>query len=162
MKLITKYLDVNEWYHGGVKMSEKVKNAIELFSSGYGCAQSVFSSFCNRYGLESKTALKVACGFAGGLRSGEVCGAVSGAIMVIGLRYGQCELEDKTAKEKCYELTLEFMKRYEKEENTTLCREILGFDIRDSVARKKFPGKIKEVCPKAIEHAVLILEDMGF
>ena len=57
---------------------------------GYNCAQSIFYSFCDDLGFEKNTALKIACGFGGGMGcKGEVCGAVAGGIIVIGLKYGR-------------------------------------------------------------------------
>ncbi|NLF42508.1 MAG: C_GCAxxG_C_C family protein, partial [Bacteroidales bacterium] len=61
-------------------MKNKAEYANECFSSGFNCAQSVFSAFCEDYGLEKNQALKIACSFGGGMgHLGEVCGAVSGA-----------------------------------------------------------------------------------
>ena len=82
--------------------------------------------------------------------------------MVLGLKYGQYIAEDKASKQKCYEITSGFMEEYTKRKGTVLCREILGYDIRETEVRAKFPDKQKQVCPKAIETAVLILEEMGF
>lgn len=143
-------------------MSEKLQKALDLFVSGFNFSQSVPGLFCGQYGMDEMLALKLAGGFGGGMRFGEVCGAISGAVMVIGLKYGQYIANDKAAKDKCYEITLEFIEEYRNRKGTVLCREILGYDIRDTEARAKFPGRQKEVCPKAIEAAVLLLEEMGF
>lgn len=68
---------------------------------------------------------------------------------------------DKVTKEKCYQIASEFMKEYINRKGTILYRELLGYDIHDAEARSRFPGRQKEVCPKAIEAAVLLLEEMG-
>ena len=143
-------------------MSEKVQKALELFNSRFNCSQAVIGALCGQFGMNEELSMKLACGFGGGLRCGEVCGAVSGAVMVVGLKYGQYIANDKTSKKKCYEVTSEFMKEYLKRKGTVLCRELLGYDVRDTEVRAMFPGRQKEVCPKAIEAAVLILEEMGF
>ncbi len=114
-----------------------------------------------QYGLDRQFAFRIASGFGGGMRCGEVCGAVTGALMAIDLRYGPASVEDRTAKAACQAATSEFMKRYAAEQGTVLCRELLGYDVRDTVARKSFPGRQKEVCPRAVEVAVRILEEMG-
>lgn len=142
-------------------MSEKVKKALELFDSGFNCAQAVAGAFCGNYEVDEKLLMKLASGFGGGLRCGEVCGAVSGSVMILGLKYGQSIASDKVSKEKCYHITSEFIKEYVKRNGTILCRELIGYDIRDPETREKFQGRIKEVCPKAIEAAVLLLEEMG-
>lgn len=143
-------------------MSEKVQKALELFDSGFNCCQAVIGAFCGQFEVDEQLLMKLACGFGGGLRCGEVCGAVSGAVMIVGLKYGQCTANDKASKKKCYEVTSDFMNEYLKRKGTVLCRELLGYNVRDTEARAMFPGRQKEVCPKAIETAVLILEEMGF
>jgi C_GCAxxG_C_C family probable redox protein len=143
-------------------MSDHVQKALELRQIGFNCSQSVIGAFCGDFGIDEHIAHKFAGGFGGGMRCGEICGAVSGAIMAIGLKYGQYDANDKASKEECYKITSGFMEEYAKRNGTVLCRELLGYDIRDAEARMKFPGRQKEVCPKAIESAVRILEEMGF
>jgi C_GCAxxG_C_C family probable redox protein len=146
----------------GVDMSEKVQKALELFHSGFTCSQAVMGTFCKQLGMDEKLSMKLTSGFAGGLRCGEVCGAVAGAAMIIGLKYGQDNADDKASKVKCYEVTSKFMEEYAERNGTVLCREILGYDVRDTAARAKFPGRQTQVCPKVIETAVTLLEEMGF
>lgn len=143
-------------------MNQKVEKALKLFDDGFNCSQSVIGAFCSKFGLDEELAMKLTCGFGGGMRCGEVCGAVTGAIMVIGLRYGQYKAEDKESKTRCYDLTSKFMEEYAKRNNSVICRELLGFDLRDTEARAKLSGKIGEVCPNAIRTAVELLEEMGF
>lgn len=143
-------------------MSEKLKKALILFNSGFNCSQSIIGTFCEQLGVNEQMAMKLASGFGGGIRCGEICGAVSGAVMVIGIKYGHYIVDDLSSKENCNKITSEFIKRFSERENTVICRELLGYDIRDIKTRARFPGKQKEVCPKAIESAVLLLEEMGF
>jgi len=143
-------------------MDENVRKALEMFKSGFNCAQAVAGSFNEDLGIDDKVLMKIACGFGGGMRCGEVCGAVSGAVMVIGLKYGQSDAGDTAAKGNCYKITSEYIEKYKKRNGTILCREILGYDVRDARDRAKNPGRQKEVCPKAIETAVLLLKEMGF
>ena len=70
----------------------------------------VFSVFAEKYGLPKETALKIGCGFGGGMRNAEVCGAVTGGIMVISLRYGHCTAENTDGRSLCYEKTKEYVK----------------------------------------------------
>lgn len=143
-------------------MDNKVQKALELHNSGYNCSQSVIGAFCVQYGLDEQLGLKIAGGFGGGLRCGEVCGAVSGAVMIIGLKYGQYNLDDKRAKEECYKITSEFMDEYVNRNKTVVCRELLGYDVRDIEKKALLVERQKEICPKAIETAVTLLEEMGF
>jgi C_GCAxxG_C_C family probable redox protein len=68
-------------------MSARSQKAVEKFLSGYNCAQSVLYSFCDDLRFDGDAALRLACGFGAGMgRKQEVCGAVSGGIIAIGLR----------------------------------------------------------------------------
>lgn len=135
--------------------------ALELFGSGFNCAQSVLGSYVERQTDEGELALKLAAGFGGGMRMGEVCGAVTGALMVIGLREGQYKAEDKAAKEKCSRLTRDFMEEYAKRKGTLLCREILGYDVRDASAAQAHAASKGQKCGEAIRLAIELLGEMG-
>src|SRR5512135_1050051 len=103
----------------------KSEKAISKFTDGYNCAQSVFYAFCEDLQLDSDIALKMACGFGGGMgRKGEVCGAVTGGIMALGTRYGRGEHEGWTAAETTYARTRKFMSQFAEEHGSCLCREL--------------------------------------
>lgn len=83
-------------------MSKHRELAKELFIKGYNCSQSVFAAFCDETGLDVDTALKIASSFGGGMgRLREVCGAVTGMFMVVGMKYGYTDPSDKKARTKC-------------------------------------------------------------
>ena len=107
----------------------KAKSAGELFSQGYNCSQSVVGAWAEEIGLDKNTALKIACGFGGGMgRLREVCGAVSGAVMILSWKYGYTDGTDQAAKAEMYKLIQAFAARF-KEENgfdSIVCRELLG------------------------------------
>lgn len=108
---------------------EKYDKAVAYFKQGYNCSQSVVASWCEEVGLDLDTALKISCGFGGGMgRLREVCGACTGAFMILGMKYGEINGVDGKAKPKNYEVIQAFAKRF-KEENgkdTIVCRELLG------------------------------------
>ena len=147
-------------------MSTREEKAIELFSggNGYNCAQAVIGVFCEENGLDLNTGFKLANGFGGGIRSGEVCGAVSGAIMAIGLKCGFFVEKDFEQKRFCYKKTDEFIKMFKSENGSILCRDLLGADIRspDDFKNPEIRELFKTVCPKAIGTAVRIVENMEF
>ena len=145
-------------------MSTKEKRATELFSNGYNCAQAVIGEFCEEDGLDINTAFKIANGFGGGVRSGDVCGAVSGAVMAIGLKCGFFVEKDFDQKSYCYKKTDEFMKKFKDENGSTLCRDLLGADIRspDDFAKPETRELIKTICPKMVAAAVRVVENMDF
>ena len=95
--------------------NKKIETATLKFSEGFNCAQSVVYAFCDDLGLNGETALKIACGFGGGMgRNEEVCGAVSGGILAIGMKYGKHEPDDTTATEITYEKPRQLMGRFDK------------------------------------------------
>ena len=111
-------------------MEDKSGLAVERFTLGFNCAQSVLAAFCEQYGLEVEQALRVAGAFGGGMaRLGETCGAVTGAMMAIGLSYGQTDAEDKTAKETTYQVVHQFVDEFSAKNGSILCRELLGCDL---------------------------------
>ena len=80
----------------------KAEKAVEFFNNGYNCAQSVFCTYCEELGISKESAAKIAGGFGGGMgRLQEVCGAVTGAFMVLSLKYGSIK-NDIVSKEKLW------------------------------------------------------------
>ncbi len=142
-------------------MNERIENALRLFSEGFNCAQSVAGAFYPPEDDEGKTAIKLASSFGGGMRCGEVCGGITGALMVIGLREGQDAADDPAAKERLSQQTLAFMEEYAKRKGTLLCRELLGYDLRDAEARAKNAHRKGAICGNAIRTAILLLGEMG-
>lgn len=110
---------------------QKADKAKALFKQGYNCSQSVLGAWCEEVGLDIDTALKISCGFGAGMgRMREVCGACTGAFMVLGLKFGTTDGSDAKAKGENYEIIQKFAARF-KEENgfdSIICRELLGLD----------------------------------
>jgi C_GCAxxG_C_C family probable redox protein len=113
--------------------------------------------------LDRKAALQVAGAFGAGIaRTGQTCGAVTGALMVIGLEHGQTRGEDKPAKEKTYALAREFLERFQVQNGATLCRELLGCDIGipEGLQAARDKGLFDSLCPRLVASAVEILQEM--
>ena len=144
-------------------MSAKSEQAANCFEEGFNCSQAVLSIYAEEFGLSRQTALKIACGFGGGMgRMGLTCGAVTGAFMVIGLKYGNVDANEKEIKEKTYGLVREFASRFEKRNGSSICRELLGCDISEpeGLRSAKENGLFTSVCPRLVREAVEILEEM--
>lgn len=138
----------------------KTDKALELFSNNFNCSQAVFAVFAPDFGLDEKLALKLATSFGGGARNGEICGAVSGALMVLGLKYGHFDAADSEQKSRAYAIAVEYTKRFKEANGSIVCRDLLGYDLTkpDEMACIKEKGLFGDVCPKAIKSAVEILE----
>ena len=136
----------------------KVSEAVACFNDGFNCSQAIFSTYCEDFGLDKKTALKIACGFGAGMgRLQETCGAVTGAYLLIGLKYGKCIKADEPAKEKTYALVREFTKLFEERNKTTNCRELLGVDLITG-DKQMASERVKAICPKMVQDAAEIIE----
>ncbi|MDX9866289.1 MAG: C-GCAxxG-C-C family protein [Kiritimatiellia bacterium] len=138
--------------------------ASEKFTSGYNCAQSVLWAFAPRLGLDPDTALKIACGFGAGMGfRQEVCGAVTGGIMALGLKYGRGENQDRTATEETYNKTQELMRRFEAVHGTCNCRKLLGdCDLSSDSGFSEFKTRDlhRLVCTPCVRTVALILDEM--
>ena len=143
-------------------MESKSEIALAKFAEGFNCAQSVFYSFCDELQFDKNTALKMACGFGGGMgRKGEVCGAVTGGILVIGTKYGRGEKDDQTARELTYTKTRELMDQFAGKHGTCICRKLLnGCDLTTEEGQKQFKENdlSNKTCKPCVQSAVEILE----
>lgn len=141
---------------------DRKEYAQKQFSDGFNCAQSVLSAFCNNFSLNETTALKIAAGFGGGCRCGDVCGAVTGAIMALGLKYGHCRKGDAETKNNANTKTVDFIEKFKGKNRTIVCRELLGYDLSKEEDYKIMQEKnlFKTECVRFIDNAVEILEEM--
>ena len=138
--------------------------AVEYFNSGFNCSQSVLATFCENYKMDKETALKISCGLGAGCRSGEICGAASGAILVIGLANGQCDANDKQSKSDCYAKTVDFLNRFRDSNQSIVCRELLGCDIStdEGMERAQREGLFGTTCVAMVKSAAEILDNSGY
>ena len=105
----------------------KSEQAVNLFKQGYNCCQAVFCAFCQDFGINSETGLKLSSSFGGGMGGmREVCGAVSGMFMVLGLKYGYCVSNDIDLKKQHYNLIQQAAKKFTEENGSIICKELLG------------------------------------
>jgi C_GCAxxG_C_C family probable redox protein len=144
-------------------MSSRLKKASEMFSEGYNCSQAVLGVFAEDFGLDEELALKVSSGFGGGIaRGGDICGAVTGAIMALGLKYFSPEADIQQSKMEVYKMVDDFKKRFIKRHSSIVCRELLGCDISTVKGAAK-AAKLdlhNKVCKRLVKDAVEILEKM--
>ena len=138
--------------------------ALARFHAGFNCAQAVFAAFAADLGLDADAALRIASPFGGGIgRTGQICGAASGGLMALGLRHGFSRTDDKTAKDRMYAQTRDFLARFQARQGAITCRGLLGHDISDPAEYQviRAQGLFTSVCPQAVAAAAEIVEEMG-
>ncbi len=141
----------------------KADKALASFNKGITCSSSVFSACADELGLDNKTAKKIGCGFGAGIsRTGNMCGAVSGAIMVIGLKYGKTEPGDDAATDKTRALVRQFISTFTQKNGSVNCTELLGYNLSNADEFETARGKNLFVtkCPDLVRDAVEILEEL--
>ena len=138
----------------------RTDKALELFSSNFNCSQAVLAAFAKDFGMDEELALRIATAFGGGARNGEMCGAVSGALLVLGLKYGHYDSADNAQKSRAYEIASDFTNRFKATNGSIVCRELLGYDLSKSegMAIIKEKGLFGSVCPQMVKSAAEILE----
>ena len=133
---------------------------------GFGCAQAVIAAFCEDFGMDVETALKISTGFGSGMgRMCEVCGALTGGFMVLGLKYGKVNTDGSKygpATEMTYELTAKLAEMFKERNGTIYCRGLLGLDLslkenRDIAIERKY---FIERCGKYIQDSIELLEEL--
>lgn len=92
-------------------------------------ALKLFSDYAEKLGYGEEEAFRIALAFGGGMFYGSTCGAVSGALIVLGMRYGHYEMNDSEQKEKLLGKVKEFLERFTQSCSSTICRELCGFDF---------------------------------
>ncbi len=135
-----------------------------MFMNGCNCSQAVFLAFADKYGIDKDTALKIASSFGGGMgRSREVCGALSGMLMVCGMETGSADIKNTYQKAENYRVARELMDAFREENGSIYCRELLGLaqNTKEShVPEARTPQYYKKrPCAEIVHSAALILED---
>jgi len=141
----------------------KAKEADKQFEKGYSCAPSVLSAYSEQFGLKKELALRIACGFGGGIgRTGRTCGAVTGAVMVIGLKHGQADLNDEESRQETYKLVKEFIDKFAALHGSVECRELIGYDLSDpdEFESARASSVRERKCRGFVHDAARILEDV--
>jgi len=143
-------------------MSTSNEIAVEKFLSGYNCAQAVLYSVSDELRFDKDSALKLACGFGAGMgRRQEVCGAITGGILAIGLKHGRGEGQDRALTEETYRKVRELMARFEAKHGTCNCRALLkGCDLSTPDGQLDFKANdlLNKTCKGCVTTVVETLE----
>lgn len=138
----------------------KDTEAVQKFLDGNVCSQAVLGHYCERLNLDRSTALKIAAGFGAGMHMGKTCGAVTGAYMVLGLKFGTVASDKPEGREDVYNAVVEFTRAFKERHGTADCRELLGCDIStdegSETAREQ--NLFTTVCPRFVKDATELVD----
>lgn len=137
--------------------------AQKTFDSGFNCAQSMLYTYGKEYFKADAFALKLASAFGAGITyRGEMCGAVSGSLMVIGLHYGYSDLNMDLEKEMNFLVSREFLAAFEKQNGSLLCNQLVKSEINtpEGLEYARQNDLFSKTCPGLIASAAAILESL--
>ena len=142
------------------KVSEEIVS--DLFKQGIDCSQIVLGYAAEKAGLTDEVALKVSSAFGGGMWCGRTCGAVTGALMALGMKYGHYEADMAEQKNVILAKRAEFEEKFAAKHESVVCKDILGYDLSkpDEFNRVLEEGLFFTVCNKAVCSACNILDEM--
>jgi C_GCAxxG_C_C family probable redox protein len=137
-----------------------VDAAVGLFKNGCACSQAVLGTYGPRYGLDENQAMRVAAGFAGGMRLGETCGAVTGALMVLGLAYCNDACRTAEGRKAAYDAVVAFSENFKTRHGSLLCSELLGCDMSTAEGHKIAAerGLFRTKCVELVQSAAEMVE----
>lgn len=153
-------------------MKTKREIGMEFFKQGYNCSQAVVLTFAEDFGVEPEMAKRIASGFGGGMgRMREVCGAVSGMVLIAGLMNGMTMPKDAKAKKENYDLVQEMENQFREQNGSIICHELLGLGTdKPTVRAEAMEGTMPEVrtaeyyrkrpCAELVGDACEIIEDL--
>ena len=141
---------------------KNVDKALALFKD-FNCAQAVCAACGPALGLDETTCLRMAGGFGGGMgRLAGTCGAISGAVIVLGLKYAPVAPDDREAKARTYEKVRELVQQFTQRHGTIICKELLGCDMSTekgfALARQR--DLHNTLCPTFVRSAVEIIDTL--
>jgi C_GCAxxG_C_C family probable redox protein len=139
-----------------------VSKAVELFRNGCACSQALVATYGPRYGLSESHALRLASGFAGGMRMAETCGAVTGAYMILGLAKSGSDCNVAEGRQAAYDAVVALSKAFRERQGSLTCRELLGCDIStpEGAQAARDAGLFRTKCPEFVRCAAELVEEL--
>lgn len=141
-------------------MDEPIQLAAQYFEKGYSCAQSLLCAFSGLTGMDEATAIRIASPFGGGIaRQGETCGAVTGALLVLGLKFGPQAGENN---DRAYNIAQEFLRRFREQHTSLQCKQLIHFDISQpqELQAAREAQVFHTTCPKLVRSAAEMVDSM--
>ena len=141
----------------------EVEQAVAFYQQGYICTQSILASFAARYGLQQNLAFRIGEPFGAGTScTGDMCGSVAGAIMVLGLQYGSTLSSDNAARSYTYQRVHELIHRFKEIHGWIQCTDLLGYNLSDPEQLQTVweKGLFVQLCPIFVRDAAQILSEL--
>ena len=134
----------------------------QYFKGGINCAQVVLGQYAEELGYDEEEAYRIASAFGGGMMHGSTCGAVTGALIALGMRYGNCEMNDPEQKAVISRKVKEFLSRFNQQCSSTVCRELCGFDFSKEGESEKAAasGVLMKKCPVFVQTTIEFLGEL--
>ncbi len=131
-------------------MESRVGDAIERFKKGQGCAQAVACTYCKDFGFDEVEVFKMTEAFGVGMGVGSVCGAISGACVLVGMKYSDGNLEKPRSKGISYKVSKNIIKEFEEKNTTTICKTLKGVGTGEVI--RSCGGCVADVCKLVEKH----------
>ena len=126
------------------------------------CSQQVLMEWSEELGYDREEAARIAAPFGGGMFRGDTCGAVGGAMIAIGMKYGNSTLGDTDKDDAMQSKVKEFQEKFIARNGSPMCRDLIGYDFAKPEERAKAfaSGKLADICPKLVQDALEILDEI--
>ena len=145
-----------------IKPELRPQHARHLFLESMNCAQALMETYAPAMGISSDDSKRLAAGFARGMGMGSECGAVTGAFMVIGMKYGKTRDDDSKADSETFRRMDQFVEEFKKRHQHLDCSSLLETDMssKSGILFAKLKGHFSKRCPRFVESAAEILEEI--
>ena len=143
-------------------MNEKAQIAVDFFNKHLHCSQAIVAAYADECGISYEQAVKIGSCLGSGMRKGEVCGACTGALIVLGLLYGQSDENDAEGRQRSNRVNDLMMERFAERCGSCRCNDILDCDISTAAGLEyaRTNRLFTTICPKAVENAAVIIEEI--
>jgi len=141
----------------------EVEQAVAFYKQGYTCTQSILASFVARYGLQRDLAFRMGEPFGAGTScTNDMCGSVTGAILVLGLQYGSARFDDDAARSNTYLHVHDLIRRFREIHGSIQCTDLLGYNLSEPLQLQTVweKGLFTQLCPDLVRDAAQILLEM--
>lgn len=141
----------------------ETKQITEEFIKGYDCSQVVLRHFADRLGISEDEANRAAAGFGGGMMLGSVCGAYTGALMALGLKYGHSKPDGLMQQKEIMLAKMGQLKeKFTEEFGTVECKNLIGYDLSvpEELKSALDSGKLLDYCPGLAGKVIQMTEEI--